>query len=258
MHNNFNAKELNLVCPDCFSALEKTSNALLCRKCGREYPVLQGVPSFTDINPLFECRFIEHLQPSRFQNKWFFPLFEYFNISRQRVVFMKQCLRHLSQDSKILDVGCGGGGMGFILKQFGQVVGTDVSLKSLEYAKEVYSTVVHASITRLPFPLGYFDAVVSSDVLGHIPYRGKEKTFSEMYRVLKKGGLMVHSAIETDSNNIWFRFAKKYPELFKRYHIDKHGHIGLEMPSIVLSRCRELGFDVLKVGKINALLIDDI
>ena len=145
--------------------------------------------------------------------------------------------------------------MGFVLKQFGEVVGTDVSLKSLEYAKGVYSAVVHTSITGLPFPSDYFDAVVSSDVLGHIPTGEKTKAFSEMHRVLKKGGLMVHSAIETDSDNIWFRFAKKYPKLFQHHHIDKHGHTGLEMPSNMLSRCRVLGFDVLKVGKINAVIL---
>ncbi|MCR4432284.1 MAG: class I SAM-dependent methyltransferase [Tepidanaerobacteraceae bacterium] len=252
--DGFDFKELGLVCLNCLTALEETGSSLLCQKCGQKYPVLQGIPSFTDINPLFEGRFVGHIRPSRFSNKWFFPVFEYFNIASQRVIFLKRSLKQLPRGSKILDVGCGGGGYGFILKGFGQVVGTDVSLKSLEYAKAVYP-VVHASITALPFPSGYFDAVVSSDVLGHIPLEQKAKAFSEMHRVLKKGGLMVHSAIETDSDSVWFRFAKKYPALFQRYHIDKHGHIGLEMPSVILDRCREFSFDILNVGKINAMIL---
>lgn len=55
--------------------------------------------------------------------------------------------------------------------------------------------IVCPTVTQLPFPSGYFDAVVSEDVLGHIPFDEKEKTYSEMYRVLRLGGLMVHAAL---------------------------------------------------------------
>ena len=134
-------------------------------------------------------------------------------------------------------------------------MGTDVSMGSLKYARNIYKQVVHASVTQLPFPSGYFDAVVSEDVLGHIPFDEKEKTYSEMYRVLKPGGLMVHAAIETDSNSCWFRFAKKYPDLFKIYHIDKHGHIGLELPSLIIERCKKIGFSIKKIDKIHAFIL---
>ena len=96
---------------------------------------------------------------------------------------------------------------------------------------------------------------MSEDVLGHISFSEKEKTYSEMYRVLKPGGLMVHSAIETDSNSFWFRFAKKYSELFERHHVDKHGHIGLELPSVIVERCKKIGFSIKKVEKMHAIIL---
>jgi len=131
----------------------------------------------------------------------------------------------------------------------------DISIGSLKHARSVYEDVIHASITQIPFPSNYFDAVVSEDVLGHIPSDEKQKAYSEMYRVLKPGGLMVHAAIETDSNSDWFRFAKKYPDLFKTHHIDKHGHIGLELPSVIIERCQKIGFNVKKIDKMHAMIL---
>ena len=66
---------------------------------------------------------------------------------------------------------------------------------------------------------------------------------------------MVHAAIETDSNSYWFRFALKYPDLFKTHHIDKHGHIGLELPSVIIERCQKIGFNVKKVDKMHAMIL---
>ncbi|MCK4348104.1 MAG: methyltransferase domain-containing protein [Thermoplasmatales archaeon] len=235
--------------------MEKSDSELLCRACDREYHIIEGIPSFTDIDPLFEDRFIEHVKPGRFENKWFYPVLEKTDITKRRISFLKKCLKSLNRNSLILDVGCGGGGWGLILKRYGCVVGLDTSLGSLKYAKNIYENVVHASVSRIPFPSNYFDAVVSEDVLGHIPFSEKEKTYSEMYRVLKPGGLMVHSAIETDSNSFWFRFAKKYPELFQGHHVDKHGHIGLELPSVIVERCKKIGFSVKKVDKMHAIIL---
>jgi len=66
---------------------------------------------------------------------------------------------------------------------------------------------------------------------------------------------MVQSAIETDSNSCWFRFAKKYSDLFKTHHIDKHGYIGLELPSVIIERCKKIGFNIKKVDKMHAMIL---
>jgi len=248
-------KNFKIVCPDCLSNLEKQDVGLACLKCHNHFSYKDGIPSFTESNPLFEDRFIEHIKKSKYDNCWFYPLLEKIDIRRRRISFLKKYLKLLKKDSFILDVGCGGGGWGQILKCYGSVIGLDISIGSLKYANNIYMDVVHASVSRIPFPSNYFDAVVSEDVLGHIPFSEKEKSYSEIYRVLKPGGLMVHSAVETDSNSFWFRFAKKYPELFQRHHVDKHGHIGLELPSVIIERCRKLGFNIKKVDKIHAIIL---
>jgi len=255
MNKKFDPKDLDLICIDCLSGVEKTDDFLMCPKCRMKYPLLQGIPSFTNIDSLFEGRFVEYFTPSRFENSWFYPILEKVDISRRRVSFLKKCLKPLSKNSLIMDIGCGGGGWGLTLKKYGVVVGMDVSISSLRYAQKIYKNLVHASIIQIPFPSNYFDAIVSEDVLGHIPFNEKEKAYSEMYRVLKPGGFMVHSAIETDSNSIWFRFAKQHSDLFKTHHIDKHGHIGLELPSVIIERCQKIGFNLKKVEKIHALVL---
>ncbi len=248
-------RDIKIVCPNCLSKLSNRNQGLVCVHCEKEFPFIEGIHSFTELNPLFEGRFVEQLKPSRFENTWFYPILEKVDIERRRISFLKKCLRSLGKDSLIIDVGCGGGGWGVILKRWGTVVGMDVSIGSLRHARSVYEDVIHASITQIPFPSNYFDAVVSEDFLGHIPFDEKQKAYSEMYRVLKTGGLMVHAAIETDSNSSWFRFAKKYPDLFKTHHINKHGHIGLELPSIIIDRCQKIGFNIKEVEKMHALIL---
>ena len=113
----------------------------------------------------------------------------------------------------------------------------------LSKAKNIYNDVVCADVTkRMPFEDNTFDYIVSSDLIGHIPTKGKEVMFSEMYRILKKEGMMIHVA-ETDSKNFIFKFAKKYPNFFKKYFIiEIGGHFGLELPSQLISRIRKIGF----------------
>ena len=253
--NDLSIRQIELLCPTCLTVLVKKGSSLFCKKCCQWYPVVNGIPSFTELNPLFEGRFIEHGKASRFENAWFYPILEKVDIGRRRISFLKKCLKSLCRKSLILDVGCGGGGWGLILKRYGAVVGMDISMASLKYAQSIYEDVVHSTVKQIPFPSDYFDAVVSEDVLGHIPFDEKQKAYSEMYRVLKPAGLMIHAAIETDSNSFWFRFAKKYPDLFKRYHIDKHGHIGLELPSLIIKRCRNIGFNIKKAEKMHALIL---
>lgn len=49
---------------------------------------------------------------------------------------------------------------------------------------------------------------------------------SEIYRVTKKNGVSMHS-IECDSNSLFYKWAKKFPDLFKKYFVEMYGHFGL-------------------------------
>lgn len=152
----------------------------------------------------------------------------------------------------LLDLGCGGGWRLFARKR--EVAGVDISQRSLEAARTMYSTTVAASWTSLPFPDNTFDTIVSSDVLGHVPFEEKPAVFSEIYRVLKPGGRTLHY-IEAEGNDPVTTFNKQHPDLYQQHFIDPEGHIGMERPSEIFDRFRREGFrPVIEQGAYKVLV----
>ena len=94
----------------------------------------------------------------------------------------------------ILDIGCGTGLNLEWLKRYGaesSINGLDLEDVALRFCRARGTDhLVQASATDLPFPSEYFDLVTSFDVLVQIPGEGSdEQAISEMYRVLKPGGV---------------------------------------------------------------------
>jgi glycosyltransferase involved in cell wall biosynthesis len=85
-----------------------------------------------------------------------------------------------------LDVGCGSSR---ILASLGRVVGVDVLVRKLRWARKYGKPLVNASAFDLPFRDASFDCVICSEVIEHIP--GGQKPFLEMKRVLKDGGILI-------------------------------------------------------------------
>ena len=99
---------------------------------------------------------------------------------------------------KVLDIGCGSGEyMLTLAKMGGQVSGQDISShcvnKALTVLKEngfrVDAKVGDA--TQLLFSDNYFDGVFSADFFEHITYEQKVQVVSEVYRILKPGGVFM-------------------------------------------------------------------
>lgn len=86
----------------------------------------------------------------------------------------------------VLDVGCGSSR---ILAFDPSVVGLDVQLHKLRYARQFGNPLVHGSIFALPFADASFDCLICSEVIEHIP--ADQKVFDELLRVLKPGGRLV-------------------------------------------------------------------
>lgn len=127
------------------------------------------------------------------------------------------------------------------MTEFGDVTGVDVSFESLIKAQEVYKSVIHADISKMPFEDEYFDIVFSTDVMGHIPLEEKDRVLSEIFRITHKGGFSFHS-LECDSKSLFFKWAKKYPDLYQKYFVEMYGHFGLEPYRDVFKRFRNVGF----------------
>ena len=86
-----------------------------------------------------------------------------------------------------LDVGCGTGAMSVRLARWGRVVSADFSPLALQFSRRRgLGPLVGADAMRLPFASGSFDAVVTMDVLEHLP--DDCAAIAEFFRVLKPGG----------------------------------------------------------------------
>ncbi len=99
---------------------------------------------------------------------------------------------------RVLDVGCGTGSLTLAAKRrvgaTGQVHGFDAAPEMIEVSKRK-SAQAGADvdfqvgvIERIPFPDNYFDIVLSSLMLHHLPDDLKRTAFVEIHRVLKPGG----------------------------------------------------------------------
>ena len=100
----------------------------------------------------------------------------------------------LSQRKTILDIGTGTGLVAREARRVTEhatIIGGDISIKQLRYAKEVTSGVqfVQHSIDQMPFKDEKFDAVVCSMVLEHI--ESLLEAVSEIARILEKGGTLL-------------------------------------------------------------------
>lgn len=99
------------------------------------------------------------------------------------------------EGKEILDIGCGYGWceLNFLQRGAKRMVGVEISEDDLSTIRKNITderlSVYVASAIDIPFPDESFDTVVSWEVIEHIPKGTEEKMFSEVCRVLKKGGV---------------------------------------------------------------------
>ncbi len=161
-----------------------------------------------------------------------FPLFEMqasFDVSKHlggvkaTDELLEMC--HITENSKILDVGCGvGATISYIAKKYGvQVTGIDQSERMVQRAtkrvakrnvKDLVKVEV-ADVINLPFEDNSFDIVMTESVLTFV--ENKPKAIDEIVRVTKSGGYIglnetilfdkspPKEILDTLQNSQWFR-----------------------------------------------------
>lgn len=215
-------------CPKCHTLLVEEGSVLSCKECRVDYPLIERLPNFTGEDPFYE-------------GKWAETDFSTGGIRNLLVKKERFFVRHIrGVAGTVLDLGCGGGWK--LLTRVGPVVGVDLSLSSLLQARRIYARVARAKLTELPFADETFDCVVSCDVLGHLEHGDKDTAIGEICRVLKPGGRTIHY-VETEGYDPLMRFAREYPELYRKYIIDPEGHIGLEDVAGTIDRFRSFGLE---------------
>ena len=149
-------------------------------------------------------------------------------------------------DRAILDAGCGTGGNLEWLARYagnGRVVGIDLVSTALEFCrKRSHERLAQASATDLPFADESFDLVTSFDVLVQIPDRGAdERAISEMFRVLKPGGI----AFARGAAYEWMKSGHdRALGTARRYGLDE-----------LREKLNRAGFEVLRGTYANSLLL---
>lgn len=120
------------------------------------------------------------------------------------------------QGMRVLDLGCGTGyGAKILAQRAKQVVAADVDASPLRYGEETYpdakvQRVQIAPISdgqRLPFKDNSFDAVVSYEVIEHVPVEQMEAFFAEIARVLKPDGVVI---LSTPNKHVYINYPDPY------------------------------------------------
>jgi SAM-dependent methyltransferase len=93
--------------------------------------------------------------------------------------------------AKILEVGCGTGWLSTKLSESGEVTACDLGSNIIETAQRNYPHIKFLSgdIQTLDLPTNYFDLLVSSEVLSHVP--DQAAFIRRLAELLKPGGLLI-------------------------------------------------------------------
>ena len=185
-----------LVCPECKnsfrlkikekSADEIVSADLICRSCGKSYPVVGGIPR---ILPMLSK--IEKKTAAAFGYEWKNFREHYGYYEAQFISWISPIKPDFFKGEVVLDAGCGMGRNLYYAAKYGakDVIGIDLS-EAVEPAYHLTKDlpnvhIVQADLYHLPFRR-CFDFIFSIGVLHHLP--DPRKGFDSLLGVLKKKG----------------------------------------------------------------------
>lgn len=153
---------------------------------------------------------------------------------------IRTLVKQTGKSARILDAGCGPGGMFKHLRSFGSPLGFDIHPLAIQFAKQE-APVVQASVERLPFKNGSFQLVTSFDVLYHLDVSDDRRALAEFCRVLEPGGLLLVRVPAFE----WLRGAH-----------DKQVHTRKRYTAIELAdRLGKAGFNLIRLTYANFFLL---
>lgn len=144
---------------------------------------------------------------------------------------------------RIVDLGCGAGGMIGRLAALGEAVGMDASPAAVEYAREV-GVDIHLGALPAPVPFadGSFDAATLLDVLEHID--DDRAALAAIRGLLRPGGILVVTV-------------PAFPFLWSQ-HDELNEHRRRYVRAELREKLESAGFDVLRLSYFNTFLFPPI
>jgi len=250
----------DLICPECRGPLTHGDEIMNCLQCEREYPVISDIPCFT--SGTSDWRFSSSVSAIKTidlanEKGWQASLAK---MDKERAEWVHGGGRFTvsvlaSPKGRVLDAGCGWGGLTFWLAQeFTHVYALDSQLDGLQFINIRASqdkidniTTAQGSLLSLPFPDGFFDVVVLNGVLEWVGTFSQEQpplvlqhgALTEIARVLQPNGTLF-IAIE---NRLGLQYFLGY----------KEEHTGLRFISLLPRRFAQVVHRHLKGEDFRAL-----
>jgi 2-polyprenyl-3-methyl-5-hydroxy-6-metoxy-1,4-benzoquinol methylase len=121
--------------------------------------------------------------------------------------------RQLNSESSllnILDVGCGRGWLSNLLSKHGNVIGIEPAKPVAEYGKKLFPKLdIRSGTAKSLLNEGvssYFDIIVCSEVIEHIPDDKKVIFLSQLKSLLKKNGFLILTTPRKDAEADWRKY----------------------------------------------------
>lgn len=277
------AAEPRFRCPACRGPVSPRPGAYRCEACARDFPILHGVPDFrlrSDPYLTLEQERAKAARLAEFARSHSFAelLTFYYSITDDvppdlagqyaqyaasgpdRAASILTDLAPLDASDRLLDVGCGAGGMMVAAARQGvEAVGVDIALRWLVIARKhleshgLEACLVCADAEALPFADGGFSRVAAVDVVEHA--RDPAVFVAECGRQLTEGGRLWISATNRlwlgphPSVGLWAAGWLPAPvrraRLIRLRGVDSLRFVHLLSPFRVMRACRERGLRIL-------------
>lgn len=113
--------------------------------------------------------------------------------ARQDFVLRFLKMNDISKESRLLDIGCGGGALLQVLAFSGytDTYGVDVSPEAVAFAraKGITNVRIADAQEKQDFQEGFFDVIIAMDILEHL--QNPERALQEWQRLLKNDGILL-------------------------------------------------------------------
>lgn len=216
----------DFVCPACRRPVALLQAAYICAHCAREYPILFGIPDFRLLPDQYLPFEEERAKAARLfdfgATHSFKELVEfYYSITddvptklaprfmryvwegQSRARAPLEALGPMTENDRLVDVGCGSGGTLVSAVGGAERVGVDIGLRWLVIAQKrlseanVTARLVCGDVEALPFREGTYSHVIADDLLDHV--RSTEAAIKGLANQLRSDGKLWISA----SNSWW-------------------------------------------------------
>jgi 2-polyprenyl-3-methyl-5-hydroxy-6-metoxy-1,4-benzoquinol methylase len=203
------------LCPRCRASALRDTHGYRCSGCGADYPILCGIPDFRLAPDRYLSLEDERAKAARLHefarsHSFAETLAEYYRITddvspamaRRYADYViageargRAVLRELAPARRLLDAGCGAGGLVVAAARAGlAITGTDIALRWLVIAAKrleeegLDADLVCADIGRPPFPDASFDRIAATDLFEHVP--DLPQTANALFGLLEPGGAL--------------------------------------------------------------------